>query len=333
MIPLPFDPLWVALPAAATDGNPYFSFVQSLLLWRRLSRRGVVDLLLSPTYVSALMADDAYPIGPKLNEAIARFAIAEFSANDVAALLASFFDGRDGSLERWAGLDDVLVESFATSEALPLPADLPATCESRDRMLQLAGTAVAADLVAVPVVCALLGVASPTLGLTGRVVIATGPREDDVGVPLEVDATVNVVAQCEGLVERIEAASLLDRLVECNAIAVLGDVYALRVPKAHSVRVQTAFGADLRRHGFCSEQAKARKMLRALEETICDLNLADTHGLRESAAPGSPQASRGSDAGWRRMVDNEFRIHYWLCSDGVIELSRCGPHNMFEIDR
>lgn len=70
----------------------------------------------------------------------------------------------------------------------------------------------------------------------------------------------------------------------------------------------------------------ASKMFRCISEVVDNLNMADTHWHEEYK--DGPQRIRESDGakGWRRDVDENYRLHYWK-KGGHFELDTMGHHN------
>ena len=57
-----------------------------------------------------------------------------------------------------------------------------------------------------------------------------------------------------------------------------------------------------------------------------------THWIRTSTGGNASQLKRGNDAAWRRDIDHEYHLHYWITIDGF-EFSVVVHHNDFSISR
>ena len=57
-------------------------------------------------------------------------------------------------------------------------------------------------------------------------------------------------------------------------------------------------------------------ILRACAETLMNENMRDTHVIRTSHKATSPQLFRGRDGAWRRDIDRDRHLHYWLTAHG-----------------
>ena len=87
---------------------------------------------------------------------------------------------------------------------------------------------------------------------------------------------------------------------------------------------------------MCCQNASAdfpRKLLRAVAQTIDGQSLAAARWLRVNQGANSPQRRRSCDQAraWRRSIDNEYRLHYWVLASGRVELAWVGPHNEYVI--
>jgi hypothetical protein len=59
--------------------------------------------------------------------------------------------------------------------------------------------------------------------------------------------------------------------------------------------------------------------------------MAGTHVLRQGPGGGDPPIEVDGRAAWRRDIDHEYHLHYWVGRAGVIELAAVVPHNEFGI--
>jgi hypothetical protein len=87
-----------------------------------------------------------------------------------------------------------------------------------------------------------------------------------------------------------------------------------------------AFSASVVDHGFVTNPARMRALLRACSETILGEQMAQTRHLRKGPGATDAQITRGSDTAWRRNIDQEYRIHYWETADGP-EFACVAGHN------
>jgi hypothetical protein len=75
-------------------------------------------------------------------------------------------------------------------------------------------------------------------------------------------------------------------------------------------------------------------VLEAIVQTLEGLNLDGTHWLRTGKGGDNPQRLRKSDGAgaWRRDIDSEHHLHYWVCREDLVELASVSfPHDDFTI--
>lgn len=84
--------------------------------------------------------------------------------------------------------------------------------------------------------------------------------------------------------------------------------------------------------GFLSDDSKIKSLLKSITDTIINVNLSATHSLRSGEGGTSPQLTRMSDKAWRRDVDYEFHLHYWV-KDNSFEFAALVTHNDMHIPR
>ena len=84
---------------------------------------------------------------------------------------------------------------------------------------------------------------------------------------------------------------------------------------------------------LCTNQASSfpARVLRAITETLDEVNLSSVHALRTGTGGGDPQRMRGRDKAMRRDINHEFHLHYWQCNDGSVEIASVVTHNDFSI--
>jgi hypothetical protein len=82
---------------------------------------------------------------------------------------------------------------------------------------------------------------------------------------------------------------------------------------------------------MCSDLGShfASLILRAIVETIKQLNTKETHSIRKTRGGNSPQITRGSDKAMSRNINRDIRLHYWVISQGHYELASVVYHNDF----
>jgi hypothetical protein len=93
-----------------------------------------------------------------------------------------------------------------------------------------------------------------------------------------------------------------------------------------------SFFQSLRNLNFHIDESKINLLLRSLYEEVLNINMKDTHELREGKSGGSNQISHKGYLGWRRDIDYEYHLHYWRKGEELI-FTDVVPHNNFKITK
>lgn len=117
--------------------------------------------------------------------------------------------------------------------------------------------------------------------------------------------------------------------------------WAVQIPAADKKRLPLdpyRLGEDFLESLYEQPQEKQRKALKAIVDLLVKdparLSLREAHQLRRHASGGSEVVTRsnGQDVCWRLYIEQNVaaarRLHYWKCTDGVIELSRVAVHDV-----
>jgi hypothetical protein len=92
------------------------------------------------------------------------------------------------------------------------------------------------------------------------------------------------------------------------------------------------FFKSIRDLNFHKYESKIDSLLRALFEEIMNLNMKDTHELREGRSGGSNQICHNGYLAWRRDIDYEYHLHYWKKGNELV-FTDVVPHNVFKITK
>lgn len=92
------------------------------------------------------------------------------------------------------------------------------------------------------------------------------------------------------------------------------------------------FFKSMRALNFHTDEAKIDILLRALYEEILNINMKDTHELREGKSGGSKQIYHKGYLAWRRDIDYEYHLHYWKKGNELV-FTDVVPHNLYKITK
>lgn len=326
--------------ASADDANRY---VDNLLTLSELLSEPWIAIYLSERASDTLMRDGLYPLHEQLKSLFKKHRITKFSVNDVDAVVGRLLQ-LTPHFETYFKISDVLLESVETQP---------------DVLRLCSGTNLQSDLARCIVLIAVLrahcqhGHADHSLilrrteGRTIRVKAVVEHLEhsrDDIpalpGPPGVFEGNVLACDDLPGLVSSLDARSILLRATDdvgidaavrvavCNARLQRGDPMGWDCTPRR--RIGSKFHASLARLNATPELAE--RILRAIVETLEQLNMAHSHALRVSSGPNAAQLVRGSDGAKasRRDIDTDYHLHYWMCPGDTVELAWLSyPHDDF----
>ena len=337
----------LAIPVEEDGAERIHDYVDTLLDWRRLLDEPWISIHLSERASELLVEEGLFPLRVALRKAFQKNSIVQYDVNTVAQVAERLLR-LTPSFEAFFRVRDVLFEQLETMPSL----------------LSLAiGQNMAEDLGRCVVLMAILrrhcgGVADNQRLIVrgsaefGEIYVRTiihdieHARDDMELVPTApeiFEGTVLVCHDFRGFLRSIDEVATWR-----SAIGHTGRELAVRIAlyKSRLERnLQPEWGDDVRirfgrdfiqiADGVCrsNPDALVRALFRSIAETADRLNLAATHVLREDPSGGAPQRHRSMDGAtaWRRDIDYEYHLHYWECTDGMVELASMGPHNDFSI--
>jgi hypothetical protein len=161
-------------------------------------------------------------------------------------------------------------------------------------------------------------------------------------LPESFESDVLVCDDFRGLIGFIDAATILLNATDDVGVrtAVQITIYQMRlangidpewddIPRFY---VGNEFLNSFQHHN--PSQTHSTKFLQSIVETINNVNMSRTHSIRTGAGGGNPQRIRKKDRAkaFRRDIDKEYHLHYWICEDGIVEFASINfPHDDFSI--
>lgn len=100
--------------------------------------------------------------------------------------------------------------------------------------------------------------------------------------------------------------------------------------KEPNFKFSESFYKSLKDLRFNDDETKANILIRAITEEILNINMKDTHELRETKGGNSKQLKDNNYSAWRRDLDYEYHLHYWKRGNELI-FSDIVNHNNFKI--
>ena len=336
----------VAVPQPSCTDDEAYEYVRTLLDWSKLLDEPWIAIYMSERASEALIKDGLFPLRDQLRELFQTHGIIEYGVKDVATIvdrllkITPFF-------ETYYHLKDVLTDHLETEPDIlklttfdGLQTDL-ARCVVliailRKHCLQPLG---GHSLI-------LQKAPKKVIKVKAQVHCLEHERNDipDLPSPPQIfEGDVLVCDDFRGLIECLDESAVL-----IGASDNLGIELAIRIAVFKNALIQgeepdwgtilvPEIGTEFREtcQQCCTGKADflPLKILRSIVETVrCD-NMRAVHALRTGPGGNDPQLMRGDDKAWRRDIDNEFHLHYWECSDRIIELASVVYHNNFSIPK
>lgn len=337
-----------AIPTLTATRETVYGFVEALLGWSGLARQEWATVHMADDAHSALFNDGRYPAMEDVKRLFQRCGIVEYSANDVGRALERLMRATD-VFEEIYGLRDVLLENDDV-EACP---DLLASTVGENLRYGLARCMVLHTLLkeycsddngqhVIAVQCT----SSAVVRVRARLCLVDHSREDLRDLPLApsyIEGDILTSDSVLGVVRCLDEMALLRNAADDTTVRLATGIAVLRSRESRGNEVEwdeidgAAIGREFRESAqrCCRDGGSdlARKVLRAVAETLDGNNLPMVHALRVGRGATSAQKRRGRDQAraWRRSIDNEYRLHYWELTNGRVELAQVGPHNEFDI--
>lgn len=335
----------LAVPLKHGSVDDVHHYVNTLLDWSQLLREPWVAIYMSERASEALFDDELFPLRNQIRCLFVANGIVEYDVNTVATVVDRLLQ-LTPSFETYFSIRDVLTYD------LTMDPDILQLCS---------GTKLQSDLARCVVLIAILRQYSHESVQDHSLILRRAPRRTvsvralihllehertDLGAipspPKYFEGDVLVSDDFRSLIECLDEAAILSRASDNVGVetAIRIAVYKFRlasgnVPEWNDVRayqVSRVFLSSFQ--GLHPTQQLSANLLRALVETLEETNMVATHWLRMGSGGDDPQRVRRSDQAkaWRRDVDRDYHLHYWICENGNIEIASVSfPHDNFAI--
>ena len=334
----------LAVPHFSCTKDDAFQYVDTLLDWSKLLDETWVAIYMSERASEALDNDGLYPLRGHLRDFFNTHGIVEYDVNTVATITEKLLTLTPSFEDRYQ-VEDILSDNLETEPDIIGLATHDGLRSDLVRCIIL--IAVLRKYCSQP-----LGGHSLVLRKSPKQVVQVRAqihdlehdRDDLPDLPCPPEFFEGDVLVCDDFRDLIEC--LDESVILVDASDDLGIELSIRIilfkqalsqsedPDWETIQVPS-IGPEF--HKTCQRccnntgNSLAPKILRSIVETIEGQNLSDVRALRTGQGGNDPQRMRGSDKAQRRDIDQEFRLHYWDCADGRIELASVVPHNDFSI--
>jgi len=339
--------LAVPEPSGSSDESikdEAFKYVETILHWAKLMEEPWAAVFMSEEASASLFEDNMYPLRDQLQTLFSSQGIVEYDVNTVAKVIDQLLQTTP-SFESFFAIRDVLFEDLSVQP---------------DIRPKFSGLNLNSELDRCIVLIAILREKCPERRPEHSLILRKAPNE-----------TIRVktlVHEMEHHIENLQPLPTPPDYFEGNALVCddfwryvrfVNEVTYFLNPEISTDDVQTAmrigvyksrlqqgvepewddipnykigqkFINSLRRIPMAEQLAS--KVIRAMIETLEQINMGATHALRNNATGNSPQKIREHDGAkaWRRDIDRDCHLHYWLSDNGLVEFAWISyPHNDF----
>lgn len=325
------DAYVLACPQVDEGISSFWTYIENLISWSELKKADWVELYISQNASEALAQANAFPPFPVIKDTIARLSINHIQPKDVNELVISFLT-KSSIIEDELDINDLLYNDLRIEPIIPLEQRLTPFPDHFNLLSVLLSLHqhYKPDINNQILITAPDGVHSGVTMISARIPIlltnSTKAIPNNEPLPL-ITSSHFFISRCEH--------TLHVYLDPCNIWSNARCEFALK--KAIELYVyqnqqcQSPYSCPLDynsfsfgRHfiqscenlGFSHENLKIRMLLRACTETVLRTNTLDTHWIRTGAGSTAPQLKRGTDGAWRRDIDYEYHLHYWVTPNG-----------------
>lgn len=335
----------LSVPPQDGTAEDVHRYVEKLLDWAKLLNEPWVAIYMSERASDVLQSDGLYPLHDQLKRLFAANNIFQYSVNDVTAVVNKLLQ-LTPHFETYFKIKDVLTEDLLTEP------DILRLCS---------GTELQSDLARCVVLIAILRqhcrefvndhslvlnrAHSKTIRVRALIHDLEHDRSDIATLPAPPEYFEGDVLVCDnfrGLIDSLDAAAILLRATDDIGVETsiriaickvrMGEESSPNWDDVPAHRIGHEFLASFRKCNLTL--SLANKLLRAIVETLDQVNMAATHTIRTGLGGDDLQRVRERDQAkaWRRDIDRKHHLHYWTCIDGPVEIASVSfPHDDFTI--
>lgn len=334
----------LAVPSISASSEDAHHYVKTILDWSKYLDERWVDIYMSEHAAEALLEDGLYPIYDQLTQFFNTNGISDYAANDIVLVVNKLLQ-LTPYFETYFKVRDMLAEQTVTDPDILGPHS---------------GANLQSNLTQCVVLIAILRGYCQRPILEHFLILRHAPsrivqvqalvhelehdRTDLNEIPKSPKLFKGDISVCDdfrGLIECLDESEIFRNATDNFGIeiAIRIALYKSRIESQEepewkeipNLRIGRLFHQTAK--DICSGQANpfCKRVLRAIVETLEKDKLSAMRALRTGPGGNDPQRMRDKDKAQRRNIDNDYRLHYWQCEDGMIELASVVPHNDFSI--
>lgn len=179
----------------------------------------------------------------------------------------------------------------------------------------------------------------PLIKFNAHISLVDSKRQ--INLPLDIDVEFSHFSNFKVFCSKIEPAIIVINAQSdlCFKMAIYIKLFQvdpnfdyIYEEKTPNFLLHKSFFQSIRNLNFHIDESKINLLLRALNEEVLNINMMDTHELREKKSGGSNQISHNGYLAWRRDIDYEYHLHYWRKGEELI-FTDVVKHNNFKITK
>jgi hypothetical protein len=334
----------IALPQAASTSDDVHKYVKTLLKWSEFLKEPCISISMSEKASEVLVTENLYPMIDDLENFFKSHQILEYDANTVAAIVNNLIK-KALSFEVCYKLKDVLTDSLVTNPDIIGLTTCKGLKSDMARCVML--IAILREHCVMPpgghVLILQEAPAEKLINISAQILEIEHERDDLHALPRHpkfFNGHVLVCDDFQGLIKCLNEATILRDATDLRSVE-----FAIKIAL---FKYQLDAGSELDwKHvllpsineefvNTCMKWCEGRrslptKILKAITEVILGINMSVGHPLKSGKSGSSPPLKRGNDSAQRRKITDYFRLHYWDCEDGSIELGSIVTHNDYSI--
>jgi hypothetical protein len=346
MISATIEACFFAPPPGPPNAEALRDYIESLRHWAEITNKSLAEVLVSRATQDVLVTNNCYPIRDWLRKMLVETSVMEYDANTVARLVETLLS-RAEVLEERVSITEILVDSLAIDPSITSkarPADMQWETERAAIMLAVIHSFAKSSQARASCLVTESKLDTNVAAVRCQIPLIEHTRADLAGLPVVPDyfsGTVPVGNTLAGCMLGLDEAAIL-----CGARSIDDVLNAFRIAlckyrsssgQAQSCLIFPTVGFNshflpcLQNCGVMQNVALARSALRAMVETVENIQMAKTHPLRTGRGANDPQVSRGGQLAWRRDIDRQYHLHYWHGAQNILELACMVVHEDFHI--
>ena len=331
------DPYVLMVPPIHSPRERIQSYLEALETWLSDDFGGLVNRLYTSECVYQLVENDLFPYHHTISTLLSESKITGYDAYDIAIITSNFFEtfeAIEDHLSRISVVSTISIDPYILISRLPSNSTrLLGDCLANIALQNMNSDPLLAIMWILSVENEDIKQANVSIKGTVLSIAATAASQGFPSTPFPIDESLSLLFSREDLLDSLDWTAVWD----CPELAIEKAYYSVIVPSQRETfsvatyRVGSAFVETIRGHGFQNQSGRLRSVYETCALVIC--------GYAKHVSGINPRPLKGASRldgaeGKRANISKRgpgYRLHYWKCPDGSIELSCINVHNDFTI--